>query len=279
MSSNANLVYMSGALRESRGPERVDIRKIPLFGDDFEFQISGILDVMLFLSMLPEGYDLPEDVLWTGNKCWFNSLLLVFAVNGVQFSRVQADYLIDLIRRSNDVQQNPAVLDIARALGTTSFQWVLYEVLVSVGTCLNLTDLNGGHPIYIINNATDDGQIDSHWYVVLPEGSPLVTRFSSIRAPIVRDARGFREARAARSAPVAQGKGAARSAPVAQGKGGKGKELDEFEAACKASEASFRQAQLDASELLAVALESLEQHNRSVCVSDRLFALSFAGKL
>ena len=279
MSSNANLVYMSGALRESRCPERVDIRKIPLFGDDFEFQISGILDVMLFLSMLPEGYDLPEDVLWTGNKCWFNSLLLVFAVNGVQFSRVQADYLIDLIRRSNDVQQNPAVLDIARALGTTSFQWVLYEVLVSVGTCLNLTDLNGGHPIYIINNATDDGQIDSHWYVVLPEGSPLVTRFSSIRAPIVRDARGFREARAARSAPVAQGKGAARSAPVAQGKGGKGKELDEFEAACKASEASFRQAQLDASELLAVALESLEQHNRSVCVSDRLFALSFAGKL
>ena len=303
MSSKANLVTMSGVLREPPGPKRVEISDIPLLGKDFEFRIPVVLDVMLLLSMLPEGYDLPEDVILTGNKCWLNSLLFIFVVNGVQVSRVQADYLVEIIRRSNDLHQNPAVLDIAKALGTTSFQWVIYEVLVSAGTCINLTELNGGHPIYIINNATDDGQIDSHWYVVLPEGSPLVTRFSSIRAPIVRDARGFREARAARSAPVAQGKGAARVppvdqgkgaarvAPVAQGNGGKGKELDEFEAACKASEASFRQDQLDASEasfrqdqldaseLLAVELESLEQHNRSVCASDRLFALSLAGKL
>ena len=287
MSSNSNLVTMSGVLREPRGPKRVEISDIPLLGKDFEFQIPVVLDVMLLLSMLPEGYDLPEDVILTGNKCWLNSLLFIFVVNGVQVSRVQADYLIDLIRLSNDVQQNPAVLDLCRVLGTTTFEWVLYEVLVGAGTCINLTELNGGHPVYCINNATDDGQIDSHWYVVLPEGSPLVTRFSSIRAPIVRDARGFREARAARSAPVAQGKGAARVAPVTQGKGaarvapvaqgkgaarvapvaqgngGKGKELDEF----------------DASELLAAELESLEQHNSSVCASDHLFALSLAGKL
>ena len=59
MSSNTNLVTMSGVLREPPGPKRVQISDIPLLGKDFEFQISGILDVMLLLSMLPEGYDLP----------------------------------------------------------------------------------------------------------------------------------------------------------------------------------------------------------------------------
>ena len=201
---------MSGALRESKGPDRVEIHDIPKFGNDFEFQISGVLDENLFLNLLSEGCDLPEDVILTGNKCWLNAFLLVFAVNGVQFSPDQAEYLFDLIRRSNDVQQNPAVLDIARALGTTSFEWVLYEVIVSANTCINLTELNSGPPVYIINNATGDGQIDSHWYVVLPEGSPLVTRFSAVSRPIVRDDRGSREARAARTPPVAQGKGSAR---------------------------------------------------------------------
>ena len=329
MSSNKNSVAMpgvlskppspvsvnTGVLRESPGPARVDIRTIPSFGNDVEFQIPGVLDESLLLSLLPEGYDLPEDVILTGNKCWLNSLLLVFAVNRVQFSRVQADYLIDLIRLSNDVQQNPAVLDIARVLGTTSFEWVLYEVLVSANTCINLTDLTGGPPVYIVNNATADGQIDSHWYVVLPEGSPLVTRFSAVRNPIVRDARGSREARAARSAHVAQGKGgkgavhvppiasvpqgkggkgAVRvppSAPVAQGKGGKGavrvppsapvaqgkgKKLDEFEEACKASEASYKQAQNYASELLAAELASLDIHNYNQCKADHDFAKKFA---
>ena len=246
-----------------------------------KFSISGMLDVQSLLRILPEGYKMPEDIRLTGNKFWLNCWLFVLSANGVLLTWDGAHRLVDLIRRSNDTPQNPAVFDLKSVLGTLNFEWPVIDVSTKYAVGMNLTVLNRGPHVYFCNNVDAGNQRGGHWYLMLPPNSPLIELFSDKKVVDESQAHGNygkggkADARAS-SAHGNYGKGdkgeawVSQSAQVANPKRYEQQLVD----ALANSEISFKQDQEFSSECLAAELASVESYNYDTVLSDHKMVLA-----